>query len=287
MRASSVLRPSSLVLLISIAACGGGGGATSQPAKTTSATYDPASLKCAPADHVHSYDLHDQDGDDAMVPCAKSGKNDYAGLIHIETLADGVHITIRATDEQVNLGELGTDAKSRDAVIVYPKGPGTEAVEVPLAKTKDGYVGDKIITWDKLDNITDEGTKIDVAIFDHDQQGEQAEEMHVAVKVSAGMSCEKAFDANPQTMNMGKASGPDLTADQLGAPMKSSAYFAKCGLPDSSNAQICATVKQGKPIGVTVKVSPNDNKVAACIDHATRKLSFPVSPNADKVMQNF
>src|SRR5476649_1200354 len=112
------------VAVFLVAACGG----SSPPPKTTSSnastsgggTYDSSSLKCAPADHVHHYDLHDEDGDDAMVPCSKSGKNDYAGLIHIETMADGVHITIHATDDQVNLGELGKDVKQRDAVIVYP-----------------------------------------------------------------------------------------------------------------------------------------------------------------------
>jgi len=280
------------VAVLLITACGGSSpppkASSSNAPSSASGTYDSSALKCAPADHVHHYDLHDEDGDDAMVPCAKTGKNDYAGLIHIETLADGVHITIHATDDQVNLGVLGSDAKQRDAVIVYPKGPGSEAVEVPLMKTSDGYVGDKIIFWDKLDKITDEGTKIDVAIYDHDANGEAAEEMHVAVSVSAGKSCEKAFDENPQTVDMGgKKGAKDLTNDQLGAPIKSSSYFSQCGLPDSAKADICATVKKGRPIGVTVKVAPQNNKVAACIDRATRKLSFPVSDNADKVVSSF
>lgn len=236
---------------------------------------------------MHQYDLHDPDGDDAMVPCSKDGKADYAGLIHIETLDDGIHITIHATDDQVNLGALGSDVKQRDAVIVYPKGPGSEAVEVPLMKTSDGYTGDKIIFWDKLDKITDEGTKIDVAIYDHDKNGDAAEEMHVAVAVSAGKSCEKAMDESSQNIDMGKKGAKDLTADQLGAPIRSSAYFSSCGLPDSSKAEICATVHKGKPVGVSVRVTPQSNKTAACIDRATRKLAFPVSDNTDQVKQTF
>ncbi|MEO7113869.1 MAG: hypothetical protein ABI183_25740, partial [Polyangiaceae bacterium] len=207
-----------------VAACGGSSppaktSASSSPASGGGGSYDSSSLKCAPKDHVHKYDLHDPDGDDAMVPCSKDGKDDYAGLIHIETLDDGIHITIHATDDQVNLGALGSDVKQRDAVIVYPKGPGSEAVEVPLMKTSDGYTGDKIIFWDKLDNITDEGTKIDVAIYDHDKDGNASEEMHVAVAVSAGKSCEKAMDESSQNIDMGKKGAKDLTADQLGAPI--------------------------------------------------------------------
>jgi hypothetical protein len=69
--------------------------------------------------------------------------------------------------------------------------------------------------------------------------------------------------------------------------MKSSSFFQHCGLADSANAEICVAVKKGKPLGVSVKVSPTNNKVAACIDKATRKLSFPSSEKLDVVKQKF
>ena len=283
--------PFALTLAIAtVAACGGSKPATQTANGGTAAdaALDKSSLKCAPADHVHQYDLHDEDGDEAMVPCSSNGKDDFAGLIHIQTEPDGIHITIRATDEQVNLGELGKDVKSRDAVIVYPKGrDAKEAVEVPLRKTADGYAGDKVIPYEALDKLTDEGTKIDVAIYDHDKDGESAEELHVAVAVSAGKSCEKAMDESSQNIDMGKKGAKDLTADELGKPMQSSAYFQHCNLPDSAKAEICATVRRGKPLGVSVRITPSNNKAAACIDKATRRLSFPVSDNTDQVKQTF
>lgn len=278
------------VSLVAVAACGGSKPAPQAGNGNTAAdaALDKSSLKCAPSDHVHHYDLHDEDGDEAMVPCSGNGKDDYAGLIHIQTEADGIHITIRATDEQVNLGELGKDVKTRDAVIVYPKGKdSSEAVEVPLRKTTDGYAGDKVIPYEALDKLTDEGTKIDVAIYDHDKDGEAAEELHVSVAVSAGKSCEKAMDESSQNIDMGKKGAKDLTADELGKPMQNSAYFQQCNLPDSAKAEICATVRKGKVLGATVRVSPTNNKVAACIDRATRKLAFPVSDNTDQVKQTF
>jgi hypothetical protein len=245
---------------------------------------------CGDADKVHTHDLNATGATDAFVPCAKSGANDFSGAIKVETIPEGVHITIHATDDQVNLGMLGSDVKTRDAVIVYPRGKGQKAVEVPLMKTADGYVGDKIVMWDDLDKLNDEGTKFDIAVYDHDKNGgEASEEMHVSVAVSTGKSCEKAQDENNQVMDMGAkgAAKADLTNEQLGAPMRSSAWFASCGLADSANADICVAVKKGKPLGVSVAVTPQNKRVAACIDRSARKLHFPESEKLDVVHQKF
>lgn len=281
-----------VALLISSSLLGACGGGSVPPAKSdpSSASSTPPPVHdCGAADRVHHHDLHSEGQTEAFVPCAQGGKSDYSGAIKIETIPDGVHIIIQATDDMVNTGALGSDVKTRDAVIVYPKGKGSKAVEVPLVKTATGYSGDKIVLWDDLDVLTDEGTKIHIAVFDHDgKNGEAAEEMSVQIAVSTGKSCERAMEENPQTMDMGKKGAKaDLTDAQLGAPMKDSSFFAKCGLPDSSNAEICAAVKQGKPVGVSVKVTPGSNKVAACIDRATRHLSFPASDKLDVVHQKF
>ena len=112
--------------------------------------------------------------------------------------------------------------------------------------------------------------------------------MHVQVAVSTGKSCEKAQDENPQRIVMGQTGAPpDLTREQLGAPMANSMFFAGCGLASSANADICVAVKQGKPLGVSVAITPADNKTAACIDRATRKLRFPASDQLDVVKQHF
>lgn len=265
--------------------CGGG-----KPPATTASDTTRATHPCGEADKVHKYDLHDEDGDQALVPCSGQGKGDYSGLVHIETTTDGVKISIHASDDDVNMGALGSDVKQRDAVLVYPKGKGEKAVEVPLKHSKDGYTGELFVPFADLGKLTDEGTKIDVAIFDHDDNHTNgAEEMHMSVAISAGKSCEKAIDENPQTMDMGAKGGskPDLTDAQLGAPMKDSGFFGNCGLANSANADICVAVKEGKPLGVSVAVTPANNKVAACIDKATRKLRFPSSEKLDVVKQHF
>jgi hypothetical protein len=263
----------------------GGGGGTSVP----EGEHKAATHTCGDADKVHVHDLSSTEATQALVPCSKSGASDYSGMIKIETIPEGVHIIIHATDDEVNLGMLGADVAHRDAVIVYPRGKGSKAVEVPLVKNADGYDGDKIVMWDDLDKLNDEGTKFDIAVFDHDKRtGEPAEEMHVSVAVSTGKSCEKAQDENPQNIDMGKRNAkPDLTNDQLGAPMRSSIWFSSCGLPDSANADICVAVKNGKPLGVSVAVTPQNKRVAACIDRNARKLHFPESEKLDVVHQKF
>lgn len=285
------------LLFFGVSACGG-----TPPAKEATASTKPAASvegaaqgakvhPCGDKDKVHAHELdaHTAGVTEAFIPCGNSGSRDFSGTVHVESTPQGIHIHIEATDEDVNLGENGSSIKTRDAVVVYPKGKGSKAVEVPLVKTPHGYMGDKVIPYDEVDKLTDEGTKIDVAIFDHDKEHKgDAEEMHVAVAISTGKSCEKAIDENPQTMNMaGGAKGRDLTDAELGAPMRTSSFFSHCNLKDSENAEICVAVKGGKPLGVSVSVSPTNKAAAACIDRATRKLHFPVGNGLDVVHQSF
>jgi hypothetical protein len=274
--------------LFALTACGGGSTPAAQNAadeKPTDAEITQAQKPCGAADTTQNADLSTGKSTDAFSPCAKGGPKDYSALVKIEPVDDGVHIIIDATDDDVTL--LGPDVKSRDAVIVYPKGRDKASVEVPLMKTKTGYHGDKIVLWDDIDKLTDEGTKIDIGIYDHDKSSGDTEEMHVSVGLSTGKSCEKAQDENPQQISMGKSAGPDLTKDALGAPINNANAAAACGLPDSAHAKICVLVKGGKPLGVTVAVDPKNNRVAACMDRRMRGLAFPVSGQPDTVTYNY
>jgi hypothetical protein len=276
------------LVAMAVAVCGGGGAQPPQtPAEEapTEAEIAQAQKPCGEPDKVHAADLSSGKATEAFAPCAATGARDYSALVKVEPVDDGVHIIIDATDDDVTL--LGPDVKARDAVIVYPKGKGSAAVEVPLMKTKTGYHGDKIVFWSDLGQLNDEGTKVDVAIFDHDKRSGQTEELHVAVGVSTGKSCKKAQDENPQQVVMGRAGAKDLSRDELGRPISSSNAAAACGLPDSAHAKICVLVRRGHPLGVTVDVSPANNRVAACMDRRMRGLAFPVSDNPDTVTYNY
>ncbi len=246
---------------------------------------------CGDADKTHVHDLNDEDGTEAFIPCAGGGAHDLSGKVKIENTPEGVHIHIDATDEDVNEGALGSDTKQRDAVIVYPKGRKEKSVEIPLVKTAHGYTADKLIAWDELDTkLTDEGAKMDVAIFDHDDGAPAAEELHLSVAVSSGKSCEKAQQEIGQTMDFGKKGGapaPDLSTEQLGAPLKNGTYLDSCHVSEKAAVDICAFVVKGKAVGVSVGVTPTDKKAAMCVDRMTRKMTFPVGARPDTVKEHF
>ncbi|HVW30561.1 MAG TPA: hypothetical protein VHC69_34625 [Polyangiaceae bacterium] len=286
-----MIRRYAVLCALGAAACGGAGSGASSGAASPKAVSASMVHACGDRDKVNRHELDPNEPGEtvALVPCAKGGADDYSGVVHIESEADGLRITIEATDDDFNEGVFGSDLKGRDAVLVYPKGRSEKAVEVPLTRTKDGYRGEKLISYDELDNLNDEGAKVEVGVFDHDDGAAEHEELHVKVAVSAGESCEKAIDENPQVIdgNDHGPSVPDLTDDQLAGPVQSSTFFSNCPLADSAHANICVAIKEGTPLGVSVKVSPSNKGVAACIDRATRKLHWPKSAKLDVVHQTF
>ena len=54
--------------------CGGGSSGTAggQTAAANKPTADAKVHQCGDSDKTHAYDLHDEDGDDALVPCSKN-----------------------------------------------------------------------------------------------------------------------------------------------------------------------------------------------------------------------
>jgi hypothetical protein len=270
--------------------CGSGAPAGGGPPGSPGATQRHP---CGVADKVHQHELdaHEEGATHAYVPCSGKGGHDYSAVVKVESTPEGVHVHIDATDEDVNEGVFGSDLVSRDAVVVYPRGRGERGVEVPLKRTPHGYTGEKVVSYEELHRLHDEGTKLEVTVYDHDDDhghGHTHEQLTVSVAVSTGKSCERAADENPQTLDLTKkGGGRDLTADELGGPMRTARFFAHCALKDSESAEICAAVKGGRPLGVSVAVSPSNKRAAACIDRAARKLRFPSSDRLDVVKQKF
>ena len=98
----------------------------------------------------------------------------------------------------------------------------------------------------------------------------------------AGTSYEAAVKANPQTMDMRKAAVPDLTNEQLAAPMSGvGSLLNVCGTPDDTKVTVHVAVKLGKAVGVTVDTNPPNATVAACVDKLVRKLTWPSNPKLD------
>ena len=102
------------------------------------------------------------------------------------------------------------------------------------------------------------------------------------------MGYDEAIAANPQQIDMTQTSGPDLTNDQLSAPMKNVGLFlTNCGAPDDMKITVKVAIKLGRAIGVTVETDPPNSSVASCLDRSVRKLKWPSSPKLDSFVTRY
>lgn len=104
---------------------------------------------------------------------------------------------------------------------------------------------------------------------------------------SDGVTCEEARDQNVEEVTIGASSGPDLSARDLGAVLNNGQYLDACGVPNGARVSVCAAVKQGAVVGVTIGMDPADPEVEKCVAAEVRKLTFPVHPKMDIVKTQF
>ncbi len=92
-------------------------------------------------------------------------------------------------------------------------------------------------------------------------------------------SCEAAVAAyNEDATSRAPA---DITRAQYGAVLNSGSYFAHCGVPASMTVSICAAVRHGRAVGVTVTTQPKSSRARRCVASAVWGLSFPAHPKLD------
>jgi hypothetical protein len=104
---------------------------------------------------------------------------------------------------------------------------------------------------------------------------------------SDGVTCEEARDQNVEEMNIGQASGPDLSAKDLGSVLNDGKFLQACDVPNDAKISVCAAVKQGQVIGVTVAMLPPNPELETCVAKEVRALSVPSNPKMDLVKTEF
>jgi hypothetical protein len=105
---------------------------------------------------------------------------------------------------------------------------------------------------------------------------------------SAGPSCEQAAAQAVQEIEIGvKQGAADLAREDYASVLEHGSYFARCGVPDSMRLDICAAVRGGRAVGVTVRTDPGSRAVAECVARAVRALAFPSHPQLDLVRTGF
>lgn len=101
-------------------------------------------------------------------------------------------------------------------------------------------------------------------------------------------SCEAVAAASGDEMDLTAArGGPDLTRDAFSAILEHGAYLAPCGVPDGTAIEICAAVRQGRALGVTVVTSPPSARVSACVQRVVASMTFPSNPRLDVTRTRF
>ncbi len=106
--------------------------------------------------------------------------------------------------------------------------------------------------------------------------------------LGSGQSCESARNAYVEEMSMGGPKGQaDLTQGQYSSVLSRGSYFGHCGVPESTNLNICAAVQNGRAVGVTVTATPPDRRIQSCVAAGVRGLSFPSNPKLDVATTRF
>jgi hypothetical protein len=101
-------------------------------------------------------------------------------------------------------------------------------------------------------------------------------------------SCEAAIARNNEQLTIGAARGPaDITREAYASLLQNGRYLAACSIPDRTVFEICAAVKDGRAVGITVTSSPASPALNACVRDAVARLQFPQNPRLDVTHTRF
>jgi hypothetical protein len=103
-----------------------------------------------------------------------------------------------------------------------------------------------------------------------------------------GSSCEAAIARNQEEMTIGGARGPaDITRDAYAAILENGRYLSGCSIPERSVFEICAAVRDGRAVGITVTSNPRSPGLESCVRRAVSRLKFPSNSRLDVTHTRF
>lgn len=101
-------------------------------------------------------------------------------------------------------------------------------------------------------------------------------------------SCEAAIARNNEQLEIGARRGPaDITREAYAGILQNGSYLAACSIPERTVFEICAAVKNGHAVGITVSSSPASAPLNACVRRAVARLKFPRSERLDVTHTRF
>jgi hypothetical protein len=101
-------------------------------------------------------------------------------------------------------------------------------------------------------------------------------------------SCEAAMARNNEQLTIGAARGPaDITREAYASILQNGRYLAACSIPDRTVFEVCAAVKDGRAVGITITSSPPSPTLNACVRNAVARLKFPQNSRLDVTHTRF
>jgi hypothetical protein len=101
-------------------------------------------------------------------------------------------------------------------------------------------------------------------------------------------SCENAIARNNEQISIGGPRGPaDVTREAYASILQNGRYLSGCSIPDRTVFEICAAVRDGRAVGITVTSSPASPSLNACVRRAVSRLKFPQNSRLDVTHTRF
>jgi hypothetical protein len=101
-------------------------------------------------------------------------------------------------------------------------------------------------------------------------------------------SCEAAIARNNEQLEIGGPRRPaDITREAYANILQNGRYLAGCRVPDRTVIEICAAVRDGRAVGVTVVSNPPRAALDACVRGAVVRLAFPKNERLDVTHTRF
>lgn len=102
------------------------------------------------------------------------------------------------------------------------------------------------------------------------------------------ISCEAAVARNNEQLDIGAPRGPaDITREAYASILQNGRYLADCRVPERTVVEICAAVKQGRAVGITVVTNPARPALEACVRGRVAGLTFPNNERLDVTHTRF
>jgi hypothetical protein len=101
-------------------------------------------------------------------------------------------------------------------------------------------------------------------------------------------SCVAAIARNNEQVTIGGPRGaPDISREAYASILQNGRYLSSCSIPDRTVFEICAAVKDGQAVGITVVSSPPAAQLNACVRSAVAHLKFPRNQRLDVTHTRF